>query len=78
MLANVRMKRYDDKAEDVLVDEWLQLVCMGVYSGLKAQDLSHGDNHKAVRLVQLVKEKRWRKIKGSMCAVGRITKILHC
>ena len=71
MSANEGLKRFGEKAADALIKEWKQLDELDVFEGMFFNQLTSEDRSKALRLVQLIKEKRCGKIKGRTCADGR-------
>ena len=70
MSANEGLKRFGEKAADALIKEWKQLDELDVFEGMFFNQLTSEDRSKALRLVQLIKEKRCGKIKGRTCADG--------
>jgi len=71
MSAREGLKRFGKDAADALIKEWKQLDDLNVFDGKHFHDLSSEDKKKALRLVQLIKEKRCGMIKGRTCADGR-------
>ena len=71
MSAAEGLKRYGDKAAEALVKEWKQLHDLEVFEGYEFNKLTTAQRASALRLVQLIKEKRCGKIKGRTCADGR-------
>ena len=71
MSAREGLKRYGEKAAEALIAEWKQLDDKKVFHGVKFKDTTPEQRSKALRLVQLIKEKRCGKIKGRTCADGR-------
>lgn len=71
MSAREGLKRFGEKAETALVTEWIQLDSLGVYEGKKWYQLTKEQRRRAMRLVQLIKEKRCGKVKGRTCVDGR-------
>lgn len=65
------LKLFGERAEQALIDEWVQLDNLNVYCGRKWYDLTREQRKRALRLVQLIKEKRCGKIKGRTCVDGR-------
>ena len=71
MSAREGLRRFGTKAAEALIAEWKQLDEKKVFHGVKFEDTNHEQRSKALRLVQLIKEKRCGKIKGRTCADGR-------
>jgi hypothetical protein len=71
MSAREGLRRFGDKAADALISEWKQLDEKKVFHGVHFKDTSYEQRSKALRLVQLIKQKRCGKIKGRTCADGR-------
>ena len=71
MSAREGIKRFQEKAIEALITEWKQLDEKQVFTGIKYSDLNPEQRKSALRLVQLIKQKRCGKIKGRTCADGR-------
>lgn len=71
MTAQEGLKRYGERAEQALVAEWIQLDHLNVYTGEHWYNLTREERRGALRLVQLIKEKRCGKVKGRTCVDGR-------
>jgi hypothetical protein len=71
MTAREGLRRFGERAAEALVKEWVQLNDKGVFEGVRFDDVTPEQRSKALRLVQLIKEKRCGKIKGRTCADGR-------
>jgi hypothetical protein len=71
MSAREGLRRFGEKAANALIDEWKQLDDKNVFDGVYYSALNKEQRQKALRLVQLIKEKRDGKIKGRTCADGR-------
>ena len=71
MSAREGLKRFGERAANALIDEWVQLDRLEVFEGANFYDVTPEHRKKALRLVQLIKEKRCGKIKGRTCADGR-------
>jgi hypothetical protein len=70
MSAREGLKGYGEKAAEVLIAEWKQLDEKKVFHGVKFNGTTTEQQSKALRLVQLIKEKRCGKIKGYTYADG--------
>ena len=71
MSAREGLRRFGERAANALITEWLQLDRLDVFEGVKFASITPENRKKALRLVQLIKEKRCGKIKGRTCADGR-------
>ena len=71
MSAREGLRRFGVKAAEALISEWKQLDEKKVFHGVKFEDTNYEQRSKALRLVQLIKQKRCGKIKGRTCADGR-------
>ena len=71
MSAREGLKRFGERAANALIDEWVQLDKLGVFEGAYFHLLTPEQRKEALRLVQLIKEKRCGRIKGRTCADGR-------
>lgn len=71
MTAARGVKLFGEAAEKALITEWLQLDQLGVYEGRHWWKMTKLQRQRAMRLVQLIKQKRCGKIKGRTCVDGR-------
>ena len=71
MSAREGLKLFGDRAANALIDEWVQLDQLGVFEGAYFHLLTPEQRKEALRLVQLIKEKRCGRIKCRTCADGR-------
>jgi hypothetical protein len=71
MTAKEGLRRFGEQAAEALIKEWIQLDEKDVFKGIHFKDVTSEQKSKALRLVQLIKEKRCGKIKGRTCADGR-------
>ena len=71
MSAREGLKLFGERAANALIDEWVQLDTLGVFEGAYFHLLTPEQRKQALKLVQLIKEKRCSRIKGRTCADGR-------
>ena len=71
MSAREGLRKFGIRAAEALIIEWKQLDDLNVFEGVHYYTLTNEQRKKALRLVQLIKEKRCGKIKGRTCADGR-------
>ena len=71
MSAKEGLRKFGEKAAEALITEWRQLDEKNVFHGLYFKDTTVEQRKNALRLVQLIKQKRCGKIKGGTCADGR-------
>ena len=71
MSAKEGLRKFGEKAAEALITEWRQLDEKNVFHGLYFKDTTVEQRKNALRLVQLIKQKRCGKIKGRTCADGR-------
>ena len=71
MSAKEGLRRFGEKAAEALIKEWQQLDEKKVFHGIHFKDTTSEQRKGALRLVQLIKQKRCGKIKGRTCADGR-------
>jgi hypothetical protein len=71
MTATAGIKKHGQAAVDALLQEFCQLNNKDVFDPIDVSALTTGQKREALRAVNLIKEKRSGKLKGSTCADGR-------
>jgi hypothetical protein len=70
MTASKGIKLFGERAVAAMFKEYKQLDDLTVFGRLDPESLTHEQKHKALRAINLIKEKRCGKIKGRTCADG--------
>ena len=71
MLARAGIKKHGQAARDALTAEFAQLDHKGAYEPIQAVDLTKTQQNNALRIINLIKEKRIGRLKGRSVADGR-------
>ena len=71
MSATKGIKLHGERAVEALLKEFAQLDNMNTFRPIKADSISKQERSKALRLINLIKEKRDGTLKGRTCADGR-------
>ena len=71
MSGKAGIKKHGQRAIDALFKEYAQLNDKSVFCGINPNKLTAEEKKQALRLVELIKEKRCGKLKGRACADGR-------
>ena len=71
MSARAGIKKHGQSARDVLTAEFAQLDYKGTYELVRATDLTEAQQTKALRIINLIKEKCNGCLKGRLVADGR-------
>ena len=71
MTANKGIKNFGERAVAAILKEYGQLNKLSVFGSLDPDSLSHEEKRKALRAINLIKQKRCGKIKARTCADGR-------
>jgi hypothetical protein len=71
MTAQAGIKKHGSKAVDALLAEFCQLDDKAVFNPIVATELTSEQKRAPLRAVNLIKEKRCRKLKGRTCSDGR-------
>jgi hypothetical protein len=77
MTATAGIKKHGERAVDALFKEFCQLDDKSVFLPVDAKSLTRDQKYKALRAINLIKEKRCGKLKGRTCADGRAQKNLY-
>ena len=71
MSARAGIKKHGQAARDALMAEFAQLDYKGAYEPIRADDLTKTQQSNSLRIINLIKEKRNRRLKGRLVADGR-------
>ena len=71
MSARARIKKHGQAARDALTAEFAQLDYKGAYEPIHAADLTETQQTSALRIINLIREKRNKRLKGRSVADGR-------
>jgi hypothetical protein len=71
MTANAGFKKHGEKAVNAIFEEFCQLDEKSVFAPVDATTITNEQKRKALRAINLIKEKRCGKLKGRTCADGR-------
>ena len=77
MSARAGIKKHGQAARDALTAEFAQLDYKGAYEPIQAVDLTKTQQNKALRIINLIKEKRNGRLKGRSVADGRPQRMLY-
>ena len=77
MLARAGIKKHGQSARDMLTAEFAQLDYKGAYEPVRATDLTGAQQTKALRIINLIKEKRNGQLKGRSVADGHPQRELY-
>ena len=77
MSARAGIKKHGQPARDALTTEFAQLDYKGAYDPIQATDLTDTQQAKALRIINLIKEKRDGRLKGRSVADGRPQRELY-
>ena len=77
MSARAGIKKHGQPACNALTTEFAQLDCKGAYDPIQATDLTDTQRAKALRIINLIKEKRDGRLKGRSVADGRPQRELY-
>ena len=77
MSARAGIKKHGQAARDALTAEFAQLDYKGAYEPIQAVDLTKTQQKKALRIINLIKEKRNGRLKGRSVADGRPQRMLY-
>ena len=77
MSARAGIKKHGQSARDVLTTEFAQLDYKGAYNPIRATNLTETQRTKALRIINLIKEKRDSRLKGRSVADSRPQRELY-